>query len=403
MLLSQAQKRNILFLLFIVPLLMGMGVDLYVPSLPAITAYFNTVPHWVQLTIGLYMLGYGVGQFILGVLSDAIGRRSVLLGSAVLYILVSLSAAYSSSIDMLNISRFVQGIGIAGIGVVARAIAMDCFSGLDLTKALTCFSMSWALGPIIGPFVGSYIQHYIDWQGCFYFFAVYGFVVLLYALIAIPETLSGREPIVMKRIACNTIGVCLHPAFILGSFSAALIYSVLIVFNVIGPFLIQTVLHFSVIEYGRIALFLGVAYLLGNISNRLLINRYKPNSIVKISIFLGLIVSVIMLLVSIVSAEMTIFSVIVPVAVLLFLSAFILPNTVSKTVSIFSDLGGTANAVCGTIVALGVFVMTSISSFLKAHNQADLALLYVVMFALCACFYIQMRKSIAKKGLSHEK
>jgi len=74
MLCSISQRRHVFFLLFAAPFLMGMGVDLYVPSLPAITNYFHVLPSLVQLTIALYIFGYGVGQSFLGILSDSLAH-----------------------------------------------------------------------------------------------------------------------------------------------------------------------------------------------------------------------------------------------------------------------------------------------------------------------------------------
>src|SRR6185437_7591879 len=86
---SPAQKRSIFILLFLIPFLMGCAVNLYVPSLPAITQYFNVPKHPVQLTIALYMLGYAVGQIGLGVLSDSLGRRSIFIIGGAIFTLVS--------------------------------------------------------------------------------------------------------------------------------------------------------------------------------------------------------------------------------------------------------------------------------------------------------------------------
>ena len=76
------QKKHVFVLLFLIPFLMGTGTDLYVPSLPAITAYFKISAHLTQFTIGLYMLGYAIGQFFLGILSDSLGRKKISIYSA---------------------------------------------------------------------------------------------------------------------------------------------------------------------------------------------------------------------------------------------------------------------------------------------------------------------------------
>jgi len=164
------QKRAISVFLHLVAFLMGIGIDLYVPSLPAIADYFNATSHAVQITIGIYMFGYAIGQLFLGILSDSFGRRKIIILSGFFYTLASLLAAFSPNIFLLITYRFLQGLSISGLGVVARAVATDMFDGLDLAKSLASFSLSWAIGPILGPFIGGYIQHYFDWKTNFYVF-----------------------------------------------------------------------------------------------------------------------------------------------------------------------------------------------------------------------------------------
>ncbi len=75
---SKKEQKKFVLVLFLVGFLMGLGVDLYVPSLPSITRYFNVSPSSVQLTISLYMLGYGIAQIFFGILSDSLGRKKIL-------------------------------------------------------------------------------------------------------------------------------------------------------------------------------------------------------------------------------------------------------------------------------------------------------------------------------------
>lgn len=113
---QQINKTNIMFLLFTIPFLMGICIDLYVPSLPIITDYYHTTTSLAQLTIGAYMLSYSVGQVFLGVLSDSVGRRKILLASNVFFILASFTATIALNIYILILCRFLQGLGTAGMG-----------------------------------------------------------------------------------------------------------------------------------------------------------------------------------------------------------------------------------------------------------------------------------------------
>lgn len=384
-----SQRRSIIILLLIVPFLMGMGIDLYVPSLPAIVDYFKVSSHLVQITIGFYMLGYAVGQVFLGVLSDSVGRRKILLTSGLFYTIVSFLAAFSSNIYVLIFYRLLQGIGIAGLGVVVRAIATDCFVGIDLTKALTCFSMSWAMGPIIGPFIGSYLQQNFNWHTDFYFFGIYGAIILLFTMATVPETKFELLPFDAKGLFEVFRRVLMHPVFMYGSLITALIYAVLVIFNIVGPFLIQNVLHYSVIDYGRIALFLGISYFLGNSCNRLAVQFFQPMKIVFVAIIIAVLISIIMIFLSVVM-QLELSIILLPVFLIFFLCGLILPNMAARCVSLFPDIGGTTNAIVGSVMAGGVFVMTAVATAFKTNTQLPMAIIYcgvfigtLLLFLLC--------------------
>ncbi|MCS5956610.1 MFS transporter [Klebsiella variicola subsp. variicola] len=193
---SPISAFQIKMLIFSIPFLMGLGVDLYVPSLPAISNAFNTQVSTVQLSIATYMFGYGIGQFFLGIISDSLGRRLILKYCSITFFLSSLFCiALVPSIYWLNLWRFIQGLSIAGLAVVARAMIVDVFSGSDLFKFTNYFGLSWSLGPIIGPNIGGYLQNYFDWKANFVFFAIYGMLLALISFVNLPETNKNLKPL----------------------------------------------------------------------------------------------------------------------------------------------------------------------------------------------------------------
>jgi MFS transporter, DHA1 family, multidrug resistance protein len=384
---SPIQKLHVMFLLFTITFLMGMGVDLYVPSLPAIGNYFGVGSHAVQLTIGLYMLGYSVGQIFLGILSDRFGRKKILLISGLFYTFISFSCVFSSDISSLIIYRFLQGIGIAGLGVVVRAVMVDCFSGLELTKAMSCVSASWALGPIVGPVIGGYLQHYFNWRANFYFFGFYGLFVFIYALLALPETNLNKLSIRPVEIFINIKKLLWCPVFLFGAVLASLAYSALVIFNAIGPFLIQKVLQYSAVEYGHMALFLGVGYLIGNFLNRIVISYIEPTKVSLMAIILIVFVSIIMAFIAI-TIGVNLYAILIPVFIIFILCGFIIPSIASKCIGLFPGIAGTTSALFGTILGGGVFVITSVVATLKANTQLPLSLMYIGIFMVCLVLFL---------------
>ncbi len=390
---SKVQKRHIFVLLFLIPFLMGTGVDLYVPSLPAIQSYFNAPKHLVQFTIGSYMLGYAIGQLLLGVLSDSLGRKKILVVSGMVFTLVSFLSVFSVSINMLIVLRFFQGFAIAGAAVVCRAIVTDCFSGLARTTAMTYLSTSWALGPILGPFIGGYLQDYFNWQADFYFFGVYGLLTFVYAGIVLVETHLHLVPFLPGKIARTLHEVVTHPLFIIYSIIGSLIYAMLVVFNVVAPFLIQATLQYSAIAYGRIALLLGFGYFLGNFINRWIIHHVSSEKIVLISLLGATTMSMIMAVAGLMFHP-NIYILLLPTILLFYFCGQIFPNIMTMSVSLFPAIGGTTSAIFGSWVSAGVFVVTTLATFIKTQTQTPMALTYLGICFICLILFYRLSQQI---------
>lgn len=396
------KKINILILMFVVPLLMGMGVDLYVPSLPAITQYFNTKINLVQLTISLYMLGYGVGQSFLGFISDAIGRRKMLLTCCFFYAVISIFVINSPNVLMLNIYRFMQGIGIAGLAVITRAIIVDCFAGKELAKTANYFVISWTIGPIIGPFIGGYLQHYFNWKADFYFFCVYSFIVYLFILFCIPETNRNRSALHFGAIYKSAKSIIFNRQFFYLTTAASLGYGIIVAFNVVGPFLIQTILHYSAVDYGYIALALGVAYFLGTSCNRMAMKYLESIQLFLFGIISLVSSSMFMIVLSLIF-PLKLIVVLFPALLVFILCGFVVPNGSATTLVLFPKQGGAASSIFGFIAGTTVFIITSFASLLKTTTQLPLAFTYFGLSLVALLFLFVGRIKYYYQGASYEK
>ncbi|AJA46987.1 drug resistance transporter, Bcr/CflA subfamily [Clostridium pasteurianum DSM 525 = ATCC 6013] len=392
---SISQKRNIYFLAFIVPFLIGLGVDLYVPSLPIITNYFHTRTNLVQFTVSLYLLGYGIGQVILGILSDSFGRRKILLISALSFMLISFSSIFSPNIFTLEVLRLLQGICVAGLAVVTRAILVDVFSGIELAKATNYFTLSWSLGPILAPFIGGNLEHYFGWQANFYLFTLYGFFIFVYAFINFQETNLNLLVFSFPESYNGLKHIISHSLFMLITTVSALGYGIIVLFNVVGPYLIETVLNFSVVQYGNIALILGFAYFFGAVLNRFAINYFNSTSLLLFGLISSFIGSILMIILGFISV-MNLFVVLIPVFLIFFFIGFIVPNALAETMQLFPKIAGTASSVFGTLTGIIVFLVTSFGTSLKISSQIPLSFTYLILIIISVILFLISRKFHSK-------
>ena len=378
-------------LLAMVPLT-GATIDIYVPSLPAITEHFGVPAQLVQWTIPSYLIGYSLAQLVCGALSDAWGRRTLLIIGIVLYTGASLLAASAPTISMLILMRFVQGLGVASPGVLARAIASDSFDSDRLPEVTNYITLAWALGPIIAPLIGGYLQHLFGWQAVFYFLTAYGCVVLLLIYFFLPETNAHRHQLRLDTLVKHYKAVLMSPVFVGCAFVLAIIYAQLILFNVVGPFLIQTVLGESPIVFGRVALSLGAAWFLGSLANRILTATVPQLPLTEIATAVAFVGSIIMAWLALAS-PLSLSNLVIPIAVVFMSGSITFTRSFGLSVRLFPAQAGTASALVGTLFIAGSALAGFGASFLEASTAIPLALSFVGLTLLAAIVHRTLKLS----------
>lgn len=172
------------------------AVDTYLPAFPNIQATLNASPLQVQQTLTAYMFSFAVMILWHGALSDAFGRRNIILGSLALFALASLGCAASHSVEYLWAFRMLQGIS-AGAGVViGRAIIRDLYADAAATRLLSLVTMIFSIAPAIAPILGGWIVKLLDWRSIFLFLFIYTALLLWVCWKRLPESLppARRQP-----------------------------------------------------------------------------------------------------------------------------------------------------------------------------------------------------------------
>ncbi|KIG04223.1 Bcr/CflA family multidrug efflux MFS transporter [Caballeronia concitans] len=165
-----------------------LSIDMYLPSLPSLAAAFGTSPAAAQSTLTSFMFGFSFGMLLYGPLSDAYGRRPVLLGGIALYAIASVACAAAFSIDALVIVRFLQALGAGAASVLARAIARDAHAPTDAARVLSMLSIVTSIGPLLAPLIGGQLLLLGGWRVVFVALTLFGAVCAVTAFLRVPET-----------------------------------------------------------------------------------------------------------------------------------------------------------------------------------------------------------------------
>ena len=172
------------------------SVDTYLPAFPAIQQSLDASALEVQQTLTAYMFSFAVMILWHGALSDAFGRRSIILMSLAVFAVASLACAAVHSVEYLWIFRMLQGVS-AGAGVViGRAIIRDLYAGADAERMLSLVTMIFSISPAIAPVIGGWIVTLSNWRTIFLFLFVFTVCLLWLCYRLLPETLPipRRQP-----------------------------------------------------------------------------------------------------------------------------------------------------------------------------------------------------------------
>jgi MFS transporter, DHA1 family, multidrug resistance protein len=169
------------------------SIDTYLPALPTIGASLGATPLQMQQTLTAYLIMFAVMVLWHGAISDALGRRRVILACLALYALASLFCAFAIRIEMLWLGRALQGmVGGAGM-VIGRAIVRDLYDGAVAQRLMANATLVFAIAPAIAPVIGGAILASFDWHVIFFFLALVAIALFAACWRFLPETLPSAK------------------------------------------------------------------------------------------------------------------------------------------------------------------------------------------------------------------
>ena len=173
-----------------------LSIDLYLPALPQVARELGVSAGGVALTLTACTLGLGLGQLILGPLSDRWGRRLPLLCGILLFTVFSVVCAVAQTLPLLVAARFVQALGGSAGIVLARAVARDLRSGPELVRLFSLMLAVNGLAPVLAPVLGGQLLRVVSWRYAFIALAVLGALLLTLVWRVVPESLppARRRP-----------------------------------------------------------------------------------------------------------------------------------------------------------------------------------------------------------------
>lgn len=175
------------------------SIDTPFPAFPEMGSELGAGSEALQLVVTVYLASFALMSVFHGPISDAVGRRPVMVGGITVYVLASLGCALSHSLPLLLFFRALQGLSAGGATIVSRTIIRDLFDGDQAQRLMSRVAIIFGLAPAIGPILGGALLQVGPWQLIFAFHAALGVALILAVVFLLPET-HPRERRVPLRV-----------------------------------------------------------------------------------------------------------------------------------------------------------------------------------------------------------
>lgn len=360
--------------------LSGFATDIYIPSLPTMASAIQVSDIQVQLTLSLFLISYGISQLFVGSFLDSFGRYKISLVSLVIFAIASIVIAATHNIYLIYLMRIIHGLTVGAIVVAKRAYFVDMFTGEKLKHYLSLFSIIWSTGPIIAPFIGGYLQTVFGWESNFYFLGLLAVVLAVLEFFFSGETLKHSMDFHLKKIA-GVYGTMIKTAsFTLGIVMLGLAYSMVMIYNMTGPFIIEHHLHLTPVIAGYSSLVLGFAWMTGGFIGKATINKpFFKRLVVNLGI------QVIFVIVMIISLQFitNLYSLIFFAFIIHVGAGFTFNNYFTYCLGAFPKNAGIAGGLTGGVNYVIVsFLSYVVIYLLPAKDERNLSYSYLILIAL---------------------
>ncbi len=260
-----------------------LSTDMYAPSLPHLASIFATDAATVQLTMTLNVAGFALAQLVLGPLSDARGRRPVMLAGMAAFAILTLACGFAWSIGALIGARAAQGVVASVEAVIALAIIRDLYDEAAAVRLLAIYGMAIAAAPALGPVIGGHVHVLLGWRANFYILAALIAAVAFLMWRRLPETLpaEARLPLHPRTLLRHYLALAASRRFIGYAVPSGLVLGGLFAFVTAGPFVLIEHLGVATEAFGYYQAVIVAGYVAGAILTHRIVGRASVEGLLR--------------------------------------------------------------------------------------------------------------------------
>lgn len=370
-----------------------LTTDMYLPSLPDIARQLGASTPQVQLTISAYLIAFAVGQIFYGPVSDRHGRKPVLISALALYCAASLACALSTSIEMLIVARFFQGLGGCGGIVLARAIVRDLYAGARAGRELSLIGSVMALAPVLAPVAGGILQTGFGWRSIFVTLVIAGLIGSAIVWLLLPETLRARaaDPVSPSSMLASYRAVARNPAYLAYLGLATASYAGLFAWISGASFVLQNLYGLSPFSFGFAFAVGSFGYMTGAMIATRLVMRLGIDGMLGVGA-VTLAIGGLGMVAAIALGFATAASLVLPVAVYLAGLGMVLPQAIAGAMTPFPERAGAASSLLGFVQQSVAAASGALTGWLLGENAWPLAAIVAAMGCATLAIWLSTRR-----------
>lgn len=360
---------GLIFILGLLSMLTPLAIDMYLPALPVIAKEFSAEPGHVQMTLSAYIMGFAIGQLFYGPMADSLGRKPVILGGTVIFMLAGVACALTQNVEQLIVMRFLHGLSAAAAAVVINALMRDTFAKDEFSRMMSFVVLVMTVAPLIAPVLGGALLMWFSWHAIFWTQAGLALIAALLVLRYVRESLprEKRQPFHFRTTAGNFVSLFRHKKVFSYMLASGFSFSGMFSFLSAGPFVYIDLYGVSPQHFGYyFALNVVFLFLTTFISSRV-VRRIGATRLFRIGLIIQFAVGVWLVLSY--ALNLGFWPLVMGVAFFVGCIAMVTSNAMAVILDDFPHMAGTASSLAGTLrFGLGALVgsVLSLASFSSA-------------------------------------
>jgi Bcr/CflA subfamily drug resistance transporter len=262
--------------------------DMYLPALPTMVSDLKITEQLAQMTVTMWFLGTASMQLVLGPISDRVGRRPVLLGGCVLFIITTAICALTANINIFLVARFFQGAVVCSILTAGYSSIHETYEQTKAIHILAIMGGVVVIAPAFGPLVGSLILTYLNWRWIFGLLAICGAVGMAALWVYMPESnpKTNRTKFNIKHILQNYTAIFFNAEFMLNTLIFCIGFMGIIAWVAGGPFLVIGAFKLSTASFGFFQLMIFGSMILGSRAVKPFMDRLGVQRLIDLGLYI---------------------------------------------------------------------------------------------------------------------